>query len=91
MSIKGDVSDGGNEYIFGCWVGFFPIRRVTHKGSGKGGTVHTCDIFGKKVYEMLAYDSGRFCIKGLLVELLQISRNCVTECTLQPKFLLKVI
>ena len=32
----------------------FPICRVTHKGLGEGGTVHTwwvqqfCDIFGKK-------------------------------------------
>ena len=40
--------------MFGCCVGFFPIPRVTHKGSGKGRTVHTwwvqqfCDIFDKK-------------------------------------------
>ena len=33
-SIKGDFSDGGNEYIFGFWVVFFPIPTVTHKGSG---------------------------------------------------------
>ena len=45
---------GGNEYVFGCCVGFFLIPRVTHKGSGEGGTIHTwrvqifCDIFGKK-------------------------------------------
>ena len=54
-SITGDFSDGGNEQTFGCWVGFFPIARVTHKVSGKGGTVHMtwwvqqfCDIFSKK-------------------------------------------
>ena len=53
-SIEGDFSDGGNEYIFGCWVGSFSISRATHKGWGEGGTVHTwwvqqfCDIFGKK-------------------------------------------
>ena len=53
-SIKGDFSDGENEYIFGCWVGFFPIPRVIHKGSGEKRTVHTwwmqqfCDILGKK-------------------------------------------
>ena len=52
-SIKGDISDGGNEYIFAIGK-VFPIPRVTHKGSGEGGTVHTwwvqqfCDIFGKK-------------------------------------------
>ena len=52
-SIKGDFSDGGNEQIFGCWVGFLLILRVTHKGSGEGVTFHTwwvqifCDIFGK--------------------------------------------
>ena len=37
-SIKGNFSDGGNEQIFGYWVGFFPISRVTHEGSGEGGT-----------------------------------------------------
>ena len=53
-SIKGDFSDGENEYIFGCWVGFSPIPRVSHKGSGERGTVHTWweqqffDIFVKK-------------------------------------------
>ena len=45
-SIKGDFS--------GCWIGFFRVPRVTHKGSGKGETVHTWwveqfwDIFHKK-------------------------------------------
>ena len=39
--IKGNFSDGGNEKIVGRQVGFFPIPRVTHKGSGEGGTVHT--------------------------------------------------
>ena len=33
-----------------------------------------------------------FALKDLvLIELFQISRNCVTECTLQPKFLLKLM
>ena len=53
-SIKGDFSDEGNEDIFGSWVGFCLIPRVTHKGSGEGGRRHTwwvqqfCDIFGKR-------------------------------------------
>ena len=36
-STKGDFSDWVNEYIFGCWVGFSPVPRVSHKGSGEGG------------------------------------------------------
>ena len=40
-SIEEDFSHGGNEYSFGCWVGFFPIPRVSHKGLGEGATVHT--------------------------------------------------
>ena len=40
-SIKGNFSDGGNEQIFGCWVGFFPIPRASHKSSGEGGAAHT--------------------------------------------------
>ena len=53
-SIKEDFSAGRNEYVFGCWVGFFPIPRTTHKISGEGATVHTwwvqqfCGIFGKR-------------------------------------------
>ena len=52
--LRGIFSDGVNEEIFDCWVEFFPILRVTHKGSGEGRTVHAwwvqqfCDIFGKK-------------------------------------------
>ena len=37
QSIKGDFSDGENEQIFGCWVGFPSIPRVSHKGLGEGG------------------------------------------------------
>ena len=63
--IKGGFSDEENDSIFGCWVGFFPIPRVTHKGLGEGGTVHTwwlqqfCDIFGKKgdVWHMILEDN----------------------------------
>ena len=44
--IKVDFSDGGNEKIFGCWVGFFPIPRFSHKDSGEGGTFHSgCNNF----------------------------------------------
>ena len=72
-------------------VGLFPIPRVAHKGLGEGGTVHTwwaqqyCDIFGKKGddWHMIL---GRnpaghgFVLRGLvLIELFQISHNCVTE------------
>ena len=69
------------EYIFDCWVGFFPIPRVTHKGSGEEGTVHTwwvqqfCDIFGKKgdAWHMILGDNPAghgFVLKDLvLIEL----------------------
>ena len=89
--------------FFGCWVGFFTIPRLSHKGSGEGGTVHTlwvqqfCDIFGKKrdVWRMILGDNPTghgFVLRDLvLIELFQISHNCVTECTLQAKFLLKLI
>ena len=56
--MKGDYFAGGNEKIFGCRVECSPIPRVSLKGSGDGGTVHTwClqqssikggNIFGKK-------------------------------------------
>ena len=55
--------------FFGCWVGFFLILRVTYKGSGGEGTVQTwwvqqfCDVLVRR--EILTYDSGRFCTKGL--------------------------
>ena len=84
-------------------VGIFPIPRVTHKGSGKGGTVQTwwlqqfCDIFGKKgdAWHMILGDNPTghgFVLRELvLIELVQINHNCVTECTLQARFLLKLI
>ena len=82
---------------------FFPIPRVSHKGSGEGGTVHTwwvqqfCDIFGKKgdARHMLLGDNPvghGFVLRNLiLIELFQISHNFVTEFILQAKFLLKII
>ena len=89
--------------MFGCWVGFFPIPRVFQKGSAEGGTVHTwlvqpfCDIFRMKrdAWHMILGDNAAglgFVLRYLiLIELFQISHNCVTECTLQAKFLLKPI
>ena len=56
-----------------------------------------CDIFGKKgdVWYMILGDNPAghgFVLKDLvLTELFQISHNCVTECTLQAKCLLKLI
>ena len=53
-SIKWDFSDGGNEKIFGYWVGFFPSPRLPMKVQGNGEPVHTwwvqqfCNIFGTK-------------------------------------------
>ena len=35
-SIKGDFSAGGNEKVFGCWLRFSPISRVSHKALGEG-------------------------------------------------------
>ena len=76
---------------------------VTHKGSGEGRTVHTwrvqhfCDIFGKKrdVWHMILGDNPAghgFVLMDLVsIELFQISHNCVTEWTLQARFLLKRI
>ena len=40
-SIKVDFSGGGNEYIFGCWVGFCHTPSVSHKGSVKEGGLST--------------------------------------------------
>ena len=46
-----------NDKIFGCWVGFSSIPRVSHKVQGKGESPHMVDatkqhrrrgIFGKK-------------------------------------------
>ena len=79
------------------------MPRVTHKGSGEGRTVHTwwvqqfCDIFGKKgdAWHMNLGDNPAahdFVLRNLvLIELLQISHNCVNECMLQAKLLLKLI
>ena len=55
------------------------------------------DIFGKKgdAWRIILGDNPNghgFVLSDLvLVELFQISHNCVTECTLQAKFLLKFI
>ena len=60
-----------------------------------GATV--CDIFGKKgdAWHMILGDNPAghgFVLRDLvLIELFQISHNCVTECMLQAKFLLKLI
>ena len=102
-SIKGDFSDGGNEQIFGCWVGFSSIPRVSRKDSEKEwGKVHTWrvqffNIFSKKgdTWHMILGDNPAghcFVLRDLvLIELFQISHNCVTECMLQAKFLLKLV
>ena len=56
-----------------------------------------CDIFGKKgdAWHMNPGDNPAgdgFVLRNLvLIELFQISHNCVTECMLQAKFLLKLI
>ena len=56
-----------------------------------------CDIFGKKgdAWFMILGDNPAghgFVLRDLvLIELFQISHNCVTKCTLQAKFLLKLI
>ena len=56
-----------------------------------------CDIFGKKGdawHVILGNNSAGhdFALRGLvLTELFQISHNYVTECTVQAKFLLKLI
>ena len=92
-SVKEDFSDGGNEYSFDCWVGFFSIPRVSHIVSES----QLCDIFGKTgdALHMILWDNPArhgSVLRGLiLIELLQISHNCVTECTLQAKFFLKLI
>ena len=84
-------------------VGFFPIPRVTHKGSGEGRTVHAwwvqqfCDKFDKKgdVWHMILGDNPAghgFVLMDLVsIELFQTSHNCLTEWTLQARFLLKRI
>ena len=73
------------------------------KVQGKAEPVHTwwvqqfCDIFGKKgdIWRMILGDNlvthGSVLRDLVLIELFQISHNCVTECTLQAKFLLKLI
>ena len=33
--MKVGFPDGGNESIFGCWLGIFPIPSVFHKDSGE--------------------------------------------------------
>ena len=90
----------GKISTFGCWLGFSLIPRVFHKGSGERGTVHTWwvqqffDIFVKKgdTWHVILGDNHCFILRDLvLIELFQISQNCVTECTLQAKFLAKLV
>ena len=56
-----------------------------------------CDIFGKKGHgwHTILGDNPAghgFALRELvLIELFQISHNCVTECMMQAKFLLKLI
>ena len=55
-----------------------------------------CDIFKKgDAWHMILGDKpagNSFVLRDLvLIELFQISHNCVTECTLKTKFLLKLI
>ena len=56
-----------------------------------------CDIFRKKgdAWHMILEDNPAgygFVLRDLvLIELFQISHTCVTECTLQAKFLFKLI
>ena len=82
----------------------FSIPRVSHKGSGEGGgAVHAwwvqqfCVIFGKKgdAWRIILGDNPArhgFVLRDLvLIEVFQISHNCVTVCMLQAKFLLKLI
>ena len=55
-----------------------------------------CDIFGKKedAWHLILGDNpagSGFVLRDLvLIELFQISYNCVTECTLQAIFLVKL-
>ena len=93
----------GEWKIFRCWVGFSPVPRVSHKGSGERGRVRTWwvhyffDIFVKKedTQHIILGDipAGHcFVLKDLvLIELFQISHNCVTELMLQGKSLLKLV
>ena len=76
---------------------------VSDKGSGERGAVHTrwvqlfCDIFGKKgdAWHMILgnnHTGHGFVLRDLvLIELFQISHDCVTKCTLHAKVLLKPI
>ena len=56
-----------------------------------------CDLFGKKgdAWHMILGDNPGgygFVLRDLvLIKLFQISHNCVTECTVQVKFLLKLV
>ena len=89
--------------MFGCWVGFSPTTRVSHNGSGEGGTVHTWwvqqffDIFDMKwdTWRMiLGFNPAGNCFVSsdlVLIEHFQISHNCITEWMLQAKFLLKFV
>ena len=73
---------------------------ASHKGSGEIGTVHTwwvkqfCDIFVKKgdTWHVILGDNHCFILRDLvLIELFQLSHNCVTECMLQAKCLVKLV
>ena len=76
------------------------MSRASHKGSGERGTFHTWwvkqlfDIFVKKGdnWYVIMGDNHCFILRDLvLIELFQISHNCVTECMLQAKVLLKLV
>ena len=92
-SIKGNFYDGENKQIFGCWAGYFPIPVFFIQVQGKGeqltpgGVQQFCHIFGNKcdAWRMILEDNSAghgFVLRDLvLIELFQISHNCVTECT----------
>ena len=76
------------------------MSRASHKGSRERGTFHTrwvkqlFDIFVKKGdnWYVIMGDNHCFILRDLvLIELFQISHNCVTECMLQAKVLLKLV
>ena len=51
---------GGNGKVFGCWVGFSPISRVSHKGSreGRQSTLGGCNKPTGQTFGMKGDTSG---------------------------------
>ena len=96
-SIKRNFYDRGNEQIFWCWVGYFLIPVFSNKveQSTPGEVQQFCHIFGNKwdAWHTILGDNPAghdFALRDLvLIELFQISNNCVTGCTHTQKFLLK--